>query len=53
MLVVMEKGYATRAGDVNPQGNVITSCGMTECLDAVEREMGRAVGETARPGWRR
>src|SRR6202008_4049856 len=30
---------APQPGDVNPQGNVITSCAMTECLDVVEREM--------------
>ncbi|HWM77062.1 MAG TPA: xanthine dehydrogenase family protein, partial [Methylomirabilota bacterium] len=44
---------ATRAGDVNPQGSVITSCGMTECLDAVEREMRTPVARPPRPGWKR
>jgi xanthine dehydrogenase molybdenum-binding subunit len=44
---------ATRAGDVNPQGSVITSCGMTECLDAVEREMRTPVARAPRPGWKR
>jgi len=44
---------ATRAGDVNPQGSVITSCGMTECLDAVEREMRKPVAHPPRPGWKR
>ena len=44
---------ATRAGDVNPQGSVITSCGMTECLDAVEREMRKPVARPSRPGWKR
>src|SRR5215510_6952961 len=44
---------ATRAGDVNPQGNVITSCAMTECLDAVGREMRKPVSRAPRPGWKR
>jgi len=44
---------ATRAGDVNPQGSVITSCGLTECLDAVEREMRTPVARPPRPGWKR
>ena len=39
--VEIRRRNATRSGDVNPQGNVITSCAMTECLDAVEREMQR------------
>ena len=51
--VEIRRRNATRSGDVNPQGNVITSCAMTECLDAVEREMSRAAGEAPRPGWRR
>jgi CO/xanthine dehydrogenase Mo-binding subunit len=50
--VEIRRRNATRAGDVNPQGSVITSCAMTECLDAVEREM-RKAAETPRPGWRR
>src|SRR5262249_52461433 len=44
---------APRAGDVNPQGNVITSCAMTECLDAVGREMRKPVAHAPRPGWKR
>jgi CO/xanthine dehydrogenase Mo-binding subunit len=44
---------ATRAGDVNPQGNIITSCAMTECLDAVGREMRKPVARAPRPGWKR
>jgi CO/xanthine dehydrogenase Mo-binding subunit len=51
--VEIRRRNATRSGDVNPQGSVITSCAMTECLDAVEREMRRAAGEAPRPGWRR
>ncbi len=41
---------ATRAGEVNPQGNVITSCAMTECLDWVEREIARPPARPPRPG---
>ena len=48
--VEIRRRNATRSGDVNPQGNVITSCAMTECLDAVEREMARSTGEAPRPG---
>src|SRR5262249_56809385 len=44
---------ASRSGDVNPQGSVITSCGMTECLDTVEREMRKPVARPPRPGWKR
>jgi CO/xanthine dehydrogenase Mo-binding subunit len=51
--VEIRRRNATRPGDVNPQGSVITSCAMTECLDAVEREIRRSVGEAPRPGWRR
>jgi xanthine dehydrogenase molybdenum-binding subunit len=42
----------SRAGDVNPQGFVITSCAMAECLDAVEADVGRDV-PPPRPGWKR
>jgi xanthine dehydrogenase molybdenum-binding subunit len=52
--VEIRRRNATRPGDVNPQGNVITSCAMTECLDAVERRIGRADAAAApRSGWRR
>jgi CO/xanthine dehydrogenase Mo-binding subunit len=44
---------ASRPGDVNPQGSLITSCAMTECLDWVEREIERSPARPARPGWRR
>jgi len=50
--VEIRRRNATRPGDVNPQGNVITSCAMTACLDAVEREI-RAAVPPPRPGWRR
>ena len=43
---------ATRSGDVNPQGFVVTSCAMTECLDAVAAEVARDT-PAPRPGWRR
>src|SRR5262249_28323290 len=51
--IEIRRRNATRAGDVNPQGNVITSCAMTECLDAVEREMKKPVAGPPRPGWKR
>jgi CO/xanthine dehydrogenase Mo-binding subunit len=44
---------ATKSGDVNPQGHVITSCAMTECLDWVAREIARPGTRPARPGTRR
>ncbi|HEY7138745.1 MAG TPA: xanthine dehydrogenase family protein molybdopterin-binding subunit [Methylomirabilota bacterium] len=50
--VEIRRRNATRPGDVNPQSNVITSCAMTACLDAVEREI-RAAVPPPRPGWRR
>jgi xanthine dehydrogenase molybdenum-binding subunit len=43
---------ATKSGDVNPQGFVITSCAMGECLDAVAEAIGHAV-EPVASGWRR
>jgi len=44
---------ATMAGDVTPQGSVITSCAMTECLDWVEREIARPPARPPRPGGKR
>ncbi len=42
---------ATKSGDVNPQGFVISSCAMSECLEAAA---GAAAGVPApAPGWRR
>lgn len=43
---------AVTAGDVHPQGFVITSCAMQECLDVVADEIARDV-PAPRPGWRR
>jgi xanthine dehydrogenase molybdenum-binding subunit len=43
---------ASKAGDVNPQGFVITSCAMAECLDAIAEEMARDV-PPVEAGWRR
>src|SRR5262245_10213790 len=42
----------TRAGDENPQGFVITSCAMGECLDAMEQELRRELPPPA-PAWKR
>jgi xanthine dehydrogenase molybdenum-binding subunit len=50
--LALRRRNANQPGDVNPQGFVITSCAMTECLDAVAR----AVRENAPPlaaGFRR
>jgi xanthine dehydrogenase molybdenum-binding subunit len=43
---------ASQPGDVNPQGCTITSCAMTECLDAVAAEIQRDAPPVV-PGWRR
>src|SRR5262249_58990159 len=39
----LRRRNAIKPGDVNPQGFVITSCAMRECLDAVGDEMRRPV----------
>ena len=41
----LRRRNAVRPGDVNPQGFVVTSCAMTECLDAVAEE--RSAGHPA------
>jgi CO/xanthine dehydrogenase Mo-binding subunit len=51
--VEIRRRNATRAGDVNPQGGVITSCAMTECLDAVEREIRAPALPPPAAGWKR
>src|SRR4029434_7792660 len=51
--VEIRRRNATRPGDVNPQGNVITSCAMIEGLEVVGRERGRLLGGAPRAGWRR
>ncbi|MGH7373077.1 MAG: xanthine dehydrogenase family protein molybdopterin-binding subunit [Candidatus Rokuibacteriota bacterium] len=51
--VEIRRRNATRPGDVNPQGSVITSCAMTECLDVVEREIGGAALPPPEAGWKR
>src|SRR5205807_2323860 len=43
---------ATKSGDVNPQGFVVTSCAMGECLEAVAEPIGPPVPPPA-AGWRR
>src|SRR5213080_2285947 len=43
---------ASRPGDVNPQGFVLTSFAMTECIDAAAEEM-RRDPPPLRPGWKR
>ena len=51
--VEIRRRNATRPGDVNSQGSVITSCAMTECLDTVEREIGGAALPPPEAGWKR
>src|SRR5688572_7885227 len=43
---------ATQSGDANPQGFVIGSCAMRECLDAAAEAVA-AGAPPARPGWQR
>lgn len=51
--VEIRRRNATHAGDVNPQGSVITSCAMTECLDTVEREVAATALPAPEAGWQR
>jgi len=51
--VAIRRLNASKAGDVNPQGNVITSCAMTDCLDWVEQEIARPPARPPRPGGKR
>jgi CO/xanthine dehydrogenase Mo-binding subunit len=48
----LRRRNVTRAGDANPQGFLITSCAMSECLDAVAADVARDV-PPPRPGTRR
>ncbi|OGL07354.1 MAG: hypothetical protein A3I17_07980 [Candidatus Rokubacteria bacterium RIFCSPLOWO2_02_FULL_72_37] len=48
----LRRRNASKPGDVNPQGFVLTSFAMTECLDAAAAEVRRAA-PPLRPGWRR
>jgi xanthine dehydrogenase molybdenum-binding subunit len=48
----LRRRNVTRPGDVNPQGFVITSCAMAECLDAAAEDAARDV-PPPRPGWKR
>src|SRR5205823_4546531 len=43
---------ATKSGDVNPQGFVLTSFAMRECLDAAAEEIAKNPPPPA-PGWKR
>jgi xanthine dehydrogenase molybdenum-binding subunit len=44
---------ANRPGDVTPQGLRITTCALTECFDAVARDVAKPVERPPRPGWKR
>ena len=48
----LRRRNVTKSGDVNPQGFVITSCAMAECLDAVADDIARDV-PPPRAGWTR
>ena len=50
--VEVRRRNVTKPGDVNPQGFVITSCAMVECLEAVAEDIARDVPAAA-PGCRR
>lgn len=49
----IRKRNAIRPGDTTPQGSLITTCAMTECLEAVAREIAVAPAKPPRPGWKR
>ncbi len=48
----LRRRNVTTPGDANPQGFVITSCALQECLDVAEDEATRAL-PPPRPGWKR
>lgn len=48
----LRRRNASKAGDVNPQGFVLTSFAMTECIDAAAEAI-RKDAPTLRPGWKR
>ena len=48
----LRRRNVTKPGDANPQGFVITSCALDECLDTVEGEATRGVPPPP-PGWKR
>ncbi len=48
----LRRRNVVKAGDVTPQGFVITSCAMQECLDAVAEDIVRRP-PPLKPGWRR
>src|SRR5216117_52693 len=48
----LRRRNASKPGDVNPQGFVLTSFAMTECIDAAVEEI-RRDPPPLRPGWKR
>ncbi|MBI4255657.1 MAG: xanthine dehydrogenase family protein molybdopterin-binding subunit [Candidatus Rokubacteria bacterium] len=48
----LRRRNASKSGDVNPQGSVLTSFAMTECIDAAADEIKRDL-PPPRPGWKR
>jgi xanthine dehydrogenase molybdenum-binding subunit len=51
--VEIRKKNANRPGDVTPQGLRITTCALTECLEAAAAEIRKPVDRPLRPGWKR
>jgi xanthine dehydrogenase molybdenum-binding subunit len=51
--VEIRKKNANRPGDVTPQGLRITTCALTECLEAVSAEIATPVARPPRSGWKR
>ena len=51
--VEIRRRNANRPGDVTPQGLRITSCALTECFDAVARDIRQPVDRPLRAGWTR
>ncbi|MFQ5829809.1 MAG: xanthine dehydrogenase family protein molybdopterin-binding subunit [Candidatus Methylomirabilia bacterium] len=49
----MRRRNANQPGDVTPQGCRITSCALTECLDAVGKAILVPPAQSPRPGWKR
>ncbi len=49
----IRKKNANQPGDVTPQGLRITTCALTECLEAVSKEIEQPVVRPIRPGWKR
>ncbi|MBI2554578.1 MAG: molybdopterin-dependent oxidoreductase [Candidatus Rokubacteria bacterium] len=49
----LRRRNANQPGDVTPQGCRITSCALTECLDAAKKAILAPPARPPRPGWKR